>query len=111
LHNGSLDRALRSGQPTVLSFATPLLCSSRMCGPMIDALMTAARKLGTERANFIHLEIYPQRDTAKPAPLYVDWGLQSEPWTVVIDQQGVIGTRAEGPIVADEIQDALQPML
>jgi hypothetical protein len=111
LHGVSFDQALKSGRPTVLSFATPLECASRMCGPVVDELMVAAQKLGPERANFIHLEIYPQRDTSRPAPLYKAWGLQSEPWTVVVDQQGVIRARAEGPMVASEIQDALEPML
>ena len=111
LHEVSFDQALNSGKPTVLTFATPLLGSSPMCAPVIDELMVAAQKLGRDKANFIHLEIYPQRDTAKPAPLYRAWGLQSEPWTVVIDQQGRIRTRSEGPMVASEIQAAVQPML
>jgi hypothetical protein len=111
LHDVSLDQALRSGKPTVLSFATPLLCSSRMCGPVIDEVMLTAQKLGKDKANLIHLEIYPQRDTGKPAPLYKAWGLQSEPWTVVIDRDGIIRARSEGPMVASEIQAALQPML
>jgi hypothetical protein len=111
LHEISFDQALRSAKPTVLSFATPLLCSSRMCGPVIDEVMVAAQKLGKDKANFIHLEIYPQRDTSKPASLYRAWRLQSEPWTVVIDQQGLIRARSEGPMVASEIQAAVQPML
>ena len=111
LHDVSFDQALKSGRPTVLSLATPLLCTSRMCGPVVDELMVAAQRLGTAKVNFLHVEIYPQRDTSKPAPLYVEWGLKSEPWTVVIDPDGFIRARAEGPIVADEIQDALKPML
>ncbi len=112
LHYVSLDRALRSGKPTVLSFATPLLCSSRMCGPVVDEQMVAFEKIGSSRANFIHVEIYPQRDTNKPAPLFTAWGFQSEPWLVVIDRAGVIRTRlGEGPVVAAEIEAALQPLL
>jgi hypothetical protein len=111
MHEISLDQALRSGKPTVLSFATPLLCASRMCGPVVDEQLVAFQKLGKRKANFIHLELYPQRDTSKPAPLYVDWGLESEPWLVVIDRAGVIRFRGEGPITASEIQAALQPLL
>ena len=32
MHSISLDAALRNGKPTVVSFATPLLCQSRLCG-------------------------------------------------------------------------------
>jgi hypothetical protein len=95
----------------VLSFATPLLCSSRMCGPVIDELMVAFQRIGRQQANFIHSEIYPQRDTAKPAPLYVDWGLKSEPWLVVIDRGGIIRARAEGPVNAAEIEASVRAVL
>jgi hypothetical protein len=111
MHQVSLERALRSGKPTVLSFATPLLCSSRMCGPVVDEQMVVFEKVGG-RANFIHVEIYPQRDTSKPAPLFTAWGFQSEPWLLVIDRGGVIrGRLGEGPVVASEIEAALQPLL
>jgi hypothetical protein len=112
MHYISLDQAMRSGKPTVLSFATPLLCSSRMCGPVVDEQMVAFQKIGKGRANFVHVEIYPQRDTNKPAPLFTAWGFQSEPWLLVIDRTGVIRARlGEGPVVAAEIDGALQPLL
>jgi hypothetical protein len=112
LHYLSLDRALTSGKPTVLSFATPLLCPSRMCGPVVDEQLVVFNKLGKARANFIHLEIYPQRDTNKPVPLFTTWGFQSEPWVLVIDRDGVIRARlGEGPVVASEIEAALRPLL
>jgi hypothetical protein len=41
----------------------------------------------------------------------VDWGLKSEPWLLVIDRQGIIRARAEGPVVASEIEAALRPLL
>jgi hypothetical protein len=112
LHYVSFDQALKSGKPTVLSFATPMLCPSRMCGPVVDEQLLAFQKLGKREANFIHLEIYPERDTNNPAPLYTTWGLQSEPWMLVIDRDGIIRARlGEGPVVASEIQAALQPLL
>ena len=110
LHETSLDHALKSGRPTVLSLSTPLLCTSRMCGPVLDEVMVTAKKLG-DKANFIHLEIYPERDTNKPAPLYRAWGLESEPWTVVIGADGYIASRAEGPMAASEIEAALGTVL
>jgi hypothetical protein len=112
LHYISLDEAMKSGKPTVITFATPLLCTSRMCGPVVDEQMLAFQKIGKDKANFIHLEIYPQRDMNKPAPLFVKWGFQSEPWLIVIDRSGVIRARlGEGPVVASEIEAALTPLL
>jgi hypothetical protein len=111
MHQVSFDQAVASGKPTVVSFATPLLCASRMCGPVVDEQLLAFQQLKGQ-ANFIHVEIYPERDTTKPAPLYQAWGLPSEPWVFVIDRQGIIRARlGEGPTTAGEIQAALRPLL
>jgi hypothetical protein len=111
LHYISFDQALQNGKPTAISFATPLLCESRMCGPVVDEQMLAFQSVGKDKTNFVHLEIYPQRDTNKPAPLFVKWGFQSEPWLIVIDHDGTIRSRlGEGPVVASEIESAITPL-
>jgi hypothetical protein len=110
LHAISLDDALRAGRPTVVNFATPLLCSSRMCGPVVDEQMVVAAKLG-RRASFIHVEIYPDRDPAKPAPALTAYGFETEPWLLVVDSGGVIRARFEGPVTAAQIEAALRPLL
>src|SRR6266508_2987512 len=105
-----VDDALRAGRPTVVNFATPLLCSSRMCGPVVDEQMVVAAKLG-RRASFIHVEIYPDRDPAKPAPALTAYGFTTEPWLLVVDRGGVIRARFEGPVTAAQIEAALRPLL
>jgi hypothetical protein len=110
LHAISLDDALAAGRPTVLNFSTPLLCSSQMCGPVVDEQMVAADKLGA-KASFIHVEIYPSRSTAKPVRALTEYGFSTEPWVLVIDRDGVIRARYEGPVTAAQIEDALRPLL
>jgi hypothetical protein len=110
LHGISLDAALRAGRPTVVNFATPLLCSSRMCGPVVDEQMVVAAKLG-RKASFIHVEIYPDRDPAKPSPALTAYGFTTEPWLLVVDRDGVIRARFEGPVTAAQIEAALRPFL
>ena len=110
LHAISLDDALAAGRPTVVTFATPLLCSSQMCGPVVDEQMVAADKLGA-KASFIHVEIYPSRSTAKPVRSFLQYGFTTEPWLLVIDRDGVIRARYEGPVTADQVEDALRPLL
>jgi hypothetical protein len=110
LHAISLDKALAAGRPTVLNFGTPLLCSSQMCGPVVDEQMVAADKLGG-KASFIHVEIYPSRDIDKPVKALTDYGFTTEPWVLVIDRDGVIRARFEGPVTAGQIEDALRPLL
>jgi hypothetical protein len=110
LHAISLDDALTAGRPTVLNFGTPLLCSSQMCGPVVDEQMVAAEKLG-DKASFIHVEIYPSRDVNKPVKQFLDYGFTTEPWLLVIDRGGVIRARFEGPVTTGQIEDALRPLL
>jgi hypothetical protein len=110
LHTISLDDALAAGRPTVVNFATPLLCSSQMCGPVVDEQMVAADKFGG-KASFIHVEIYPSRNTAKPARTFLQYGFTTEPWLLVVDRDGVIRARHEGPVTAGQIEDALRPLL
>lgn len=99
-------------EPVVLLFATPALCQSRVCGPVVDI----AEEVKNERpddAAFIHMEIYNdnQPDAEKPdgnvRPQVAAFGLMSEPWLFVIDSDGRVSTRIEGAFSAQELNDAL----
>ena len=111
MHYISLDAALHNGKPTVLVFATPQLCQTRLCGPVVDEVLAIYNRVGPARANFVDVEIYPSRDPDKPAPEFLRWGFQSEPWVLVINMAGAIAARFEGPSVAAEILGALNPLL
>ena len=44
-------------KPIVLLFATPLLCQSRVCGPVVDIAEQVKASSGDD-VDFIHMEIY-----------------------------------------------------
>jgi len=116
MHYISLDQALKNGKPTVVSFATPLLCESKLCGPVVDEEMLVLDKIGPKRANFIHVEEFPPGPDLRPDPhtlpsYWKKWGFVTEPWTIVIDRRGIIRARFEGPVAAQLIEDALKPLL
>jgi hypothetical protein len=119
MHYVSLDLALKNGKPTVVSFATPLLCSSRMCGPVVDEQLLVFQSVGKEKANFIHVEEFlPGRDLDPPpatlqnqSPPFKEWHLTTEPWVFVIDKRGTIREAFPGPVVAAQIEAALRPLL
>jgi hypothetical protein len=107
-----------NGKPTVASFGTPLLCTSQLCGPVVDEQLLAFQQIG-QMANFIHVEEFlPGPDLKAPAPTlenispaFKAWGLQTDPWVVIIDRRGIIRFRSLGPVTAPEIESALKPLL
>jgi len=94
-------------KPVVLLFATPALCQSRVCGPVVDIAEQVKARSG-RGATFIHQEIYRDNVVEKGLrPQVLRWKLQSEPWLFVIDKNGRISTRIEGPFSARELERAL----
>ncbi len=98
-------------KPVVLVFATPELCQSRVCGPVVDVAEQVHAELGAKVA-FIHQEIYKDNQVDKGLrPQLLSWRLASEPWTFVIDRQGRIADRLEGAISVRELRAAVRRTL
>lgn len=110
MHDLSLDAAIANGKPTIVLFATPALCTSRVCGPSLEALQELKSRYG-DRANFIHVEIYPERDYEKPAAAVEEWHLPSEPWLFLIDATGTVVERYEGGIGLTELDPAVAALV
>jgi hypothetical protein len=95
-------------KPIVLVFATPALCQSRVCGPVVDVAQQVADSSGKE-ADFIHMEVYEDNDPGKGIrPQLRAYGLPTEPWTFLIDRQGVIRDRIEGAYGVSELEAAMR---
>jgi hypothetical protein len=114
-HRITLAKAITLGKPTAFIIATPKYCMSRTCGPNLEELISVAQSIG-DRASFVHAEVY-RSDKAEDirtqavSPTMAEWKLQSEPWLFIIDRDGKIAKRFEGPIVAPTINSAFQPLL
>src|SRR3954447_48663 len=106
-------------KPAILVFATPALCQSRVCGPVVDI----AEELKNETkgaADFIHMEF--SRDTRiKPGclegtrpqteclrPQVLAYHLETEPWAFAIDKHGRVAARLEGAYSKQELQAAVK---
>lgn len=95
-------------RPVVLVFATPQLCQSRVCGPVVDAEAEVQRRLGS-RAAFIHMEVFRGNDPNRGyRPQFLAWRLPSEPWAFAIDRAGRIVARLEGAFSVAELQHAAE---
>lgn len=95
-------------KPVVLLFATPQLCQSRVCGPVVDVQAQVQSEMG-DAAEFIHMEIFKDNDIKKGVrPQVRAFNLPSEPWLFVIDADGVISERIEGAFGLEELREAVR---
>ena len=95
-------------KPVVLVFATPRLCQSRVCGPVVDVAEQLKAKYG-DQAEFIHMEIYRDNDVNKGfRPQVAAWRLPTEPWVFTIDKTAKVAARLEGAFSARELDAAIQ---
>lgn len=98
MHDVSLESALAQGLPVVLEFATPAHCQTAVCGPSVDVLEQVRTSRDWESVVFIHVEVFRDAGQTLAQPVEA-WGLQSEPWLYVIDDEGKIVDRADGPLL------------
>ena len=106
LYRSSVAEALGAHVPFVVSFATPLFCQTRACGPVVDVVAAVAAR--HVRVRFIHVEIYEGNDPAQGTNRWVDqWRLPTEPFTFVVDRRGVIRAKLEGAIGVAELERAV----
>ena len=82
----------------MLIFATPALCQSRVCGPVVDIAEQVKADYDGD-AEFIHMEIYNDNELDKGFREQVlAWKLPTEPWAFTIDSAGQGRRAARGRV-------------
>jgi hypothetical protein len=115
MHTMTIAEAVTSGRPSVIVFATPAFCLSRICGPTKDIVDDLFQQYKGE-VNFVHVEPY-ELDRARSGeglfavPATTEWGLTSEPWVFLVDSEGNIAAKFEAVVVMGELTEALTPLL
>ncbi|MGH2801150.1 MAG: hypothetical protein ACRDM0_26455, partial [Thermoleophilaceae bacterium] len=95
-------------EPVVLTFATPRLCQSRVCGPVVDVVEQVKADYEDE-AEFIHMEVYNGNEIRKGyRPQLEAFRLPTEPWVFTISSDGRIAARLEGAFSAQELEAAVK---
>jgi hypothetical protein len=110
LHQVRIADAILQGKPQLIVFATPQFCTSRMCGPVVDIVRQLLPKYN-KRVAFTHQEIWQDFASKKVFPTVEEWRLASEPWTFVVDGEGIIRGKFEGLVTGRELEEALQQVL
>jgi len=98
-------------KPVALLFATPQLCQSRVCGPVVDIALQMKQEYG-DRMAFIHQEVYRDNQVSKGLrPPLEAFHLRTEPWLFTIDRDGRIAARLEGSFGVREFRQAVEAAL
>jgi hypothetical protein len=96
-------------KPVVLLFATPALCQSRVCGPVVDVAEQVKAGMGEEDVEFIHMEVFEDNDINKGLrPQLAEYKLQTEPWLFTVDAKGKVASRIEGAFSLGELETAIR---
>lgn len=96
-------------RPVALLFATPALCQSRVCGPVVDVMEQVHSQERSGKTAFITSEIYKENRVdqgLRPAP--AAYRLPTEPWLFMLDRQGRVVERIEGAFSVAELEAAVR---
>lgn len=113
-HDHDVTDALAAGRPLALLVATPALCQTAYCGPVLETLIETAP--GFDHIAFVHLEVYANASEvdgnyADPglrlaAPV-AELGLTFEPSLFLVDAEGVVTDRIDNIFDRSELEAAL----
>ena len=110
MHESSLEDVLGT-KPVALLFATPQLCQSRVCGPVVDVALQLREQYG-DQVEFIHQEVYNDNDPKAGLRDPLDaFELRTEPWLFVIGADGNVTARLEGSFGLTAFEDAIKTAL
>jgi len=109
-HDATIADGLARHQAMILYFGEPGRCVSRTCGPTVQLLQQLAPQY-PGRLLIEHIEVHDPAPGEAFNPVYVGFGLTSEPWVYFVNAQGVVSDRFEGPVSIEQLRDAAEGTL
>ena len=102
MYQVSVDEALTQGKPIVLEFATPGHCT--VCDKQLQ-LLKGLMELHGEEVLFLHMDQYFNPEAFRA------FKVQGDPWTFIIDRDGIIIFRQAGRVLYRELDLVIQAIL
>lgn len=114
LYQLSIADALAAKKPFLVSFSTPGYCETAVCSPNLFVIKQLKEQLRGQ-VNFIHVEVYQYPfgeavEANRRVPAMGEWKLRTEPWTFLVDGNGVIQAKYEGGLTFAELEPALSQL-
>jgi hypothetical protein len=108
MHDVTISQALSEKKPVLVAFATPALCQTATCGPVVDVVL--AVKDSFPNVHYLHEEIYTDETGKTSAPTPSAYKLQSEPMVYLAKSDGTVHTRFDGIFGETELRNALKQL-
>jgi peroxiredoxin len=102
MYQYSVDKALLTGKPIILEFATPGHCTN--CDEQLQMLKAITDKY-QDQMIVIHIDQY-----ANPQA-YKAYKVMGDPWTFLIDKNGIVRFETAGRMLMGELDAAIQRVL
>lgn len=102
MYQYSVDKALLTGKPIVLEFATPGHCTN--CDEQLQMLKAVMDKY-QDQMIFIHIDQYENPQA------YKAYQVMGDPWTFIIDKNGIVNFERAGRMLYGELDGAIQKAL
>ena len=102
MYQYSIDQALLTGKPIVLEFATPGHCTN--CDEQLQMLKAVMEKYQNQMI-FIHIDQYENPQA------YKAYQVMGDPWTFIIDKNGIVNFERAGRMLFSELDGAIKNIL
>ncbi|MFL2640469.1 MAG: hypothetical protein ACJ0OL_04020 [Dehalococcoidia bacterium] len=115
MYTMTVEKAINKNRPSVVIFSTPAYCQSKVCGPVLDIVMSV-KNLYESEIDFIHVEPFDLQALIDSgdfllSPPAREWGLPSEPWVIIVDRYGKVVAKFEGIISRTELIEVCDTIL
>lgn len=112
MHDVKIKDAIAAGRPLVIVFSTPAFCTSRFCGP-VNEEVEYLHDLYRKDVDFVHIEVWRNFDKKELNPTAREWltwpdGSLREPVVFVVDSEGTIYDRWEGPVARNIMEPSVK---
>ncbi len=113
-HNRTAAEVVEAGEPLALLIATPLLCATSYCGPVLDVLIRTVDDFPTVVP--VHVEVYANAADVDfnlldpditPAAALGELGLDFEPSLFLVDRDGIVVERIDNVFDDLELKEGL----
>ena len=94
MYQYSIDEALATGKPVLVEFATPGHCT--VCDKQLQMLKAMVTKYGDDVV-FLHMDQY------KNPQAFIAFKVKGDPWTFIVDKEGVVQFKQAGRILYGEL--------